>query len=125
PVSFPENAYSAAEWTVDSRGASRASPVAAFLTAVGIPAGRVRSGQVQFCPHELKTVATRRLVVCSPALSRDDGYAIATAVGDALSSQSKLIGDWKAGPPGTATVAELESLGIEIHPGGALHRDNT
>src|SRR5258708_919951 len=37
PVSFPENAYSAAEWTVDSRGASRASPAAAFLTAVRIP----------------------------------------------------------------------------------------
>jgi hypothetical protein len=105
PVKFPLNAYSAEPWDF-------------------APGGFAAQVKLQFCPAELKTIAARRLLVCSSDMPPDDAFLIAKAAQSALASDGNIIGDWKAAPPDVLAVAPPEdSLGVTAHPGAIFVRD--
>jgi hypothetical protein len=151
PVQLPENAYSAADWTVSTPQPSvtlpevattfaslvksfwvammpashnrAASPSQAAATgAAGAASGKADQFKVQFCPRPLATIATRRLIVCSQAMRRADGERIAAAVQSALASDSPQIGERDARPHGVAAFPDEYRL-IEAHPGAILSHD--
>lgn len=106
PVRFPANSYSAAEWEV---------PTGRFLPDL------LRKRRVEFCPRDLATVATRRLLVCSSAMKPSDGSLLAFAAMAALSSDSPEIGELTAKPPGAIGNPSLDKM-IPSHAGAVVSR---
>jgi len=72
-----------------------------------------------FCSGTLQTIATRRVMVCSPSMKPRDAYEIGQAVKSALGSDSPFVGNWDAAKVPeliTASAAEHD-LGLNPHEG--------
>jgi hypothetical protein len=106
PVQFPHSSYSAARWDVPTRQ---------FLPELS------RKLTLEFCPRDLTTLATRRLIACSSAMQASDASQLAFAAYTALASDSPEIGDLNAEPPGVIGKPVLDKM-IPPHAGAVLSR---
>jgi hypothetical protein len=92
PVNFPKNAYSSREYDYNGE-------------------------KLYFCEDKLKTVAVRRLLVCSENVPPIDAYKLANAATTALKSDSPAIGDWTALPTGLSEKSLQSNLKATMQTG--------
>ena len=113
------NAFQAARFP---RQAYTAAPIK--LSANGHNDNPLIPAEVEFCAGEkIRTIASRRLLICSKAMKEQDAYTIAQAARSALQSDSVDIGDEKATPL-LSTLAS-QPRRIAGHKGGLFETNKT
>jgi hypothetical protein len=103
-LQLPADAYSAARFEIESDTGGKS--------------------EFRFCPKKLSTIAARRLMVCSTAMSPGDGFTIAEAVRSALASDSKQIGEVNSLPIGLEHLPAQYEL-MDAHAGALNRRADT
>jgi hypothetical protein len=83
-----------------------------YLARETFEADSYRTGD--FCPTPLETVASRRVLVCSSAMSEQDAFYLAQAADAALRSSINIR--WDTLPPSEAS-RKARDFAIRLHPG--------
>ncbi len=73
-----------------------------------------------FCPHAIETIASRRVLICSRAMSESDAYFLANVASEALQDSMEI--KWQNMVP-DPTNKEAKPLAYTVHPGAARLRD--
>lgn len=74
-----------------------------------------------FCPEKIETIASRRVLICSPMMADRTAYMLSTQAHLAMRDVVPEI-DWNNPPP---DAPRTEGLTFQLHPGAQLHRDKT
>lgn len=74
----------------------------------------------RFCPEQLQTIASRRVLVCSRAMPDSDAYFLASAAREAI--QDRVDIRWNNTPADPAKP-EFKPLAYVVHPGAERVRD--
>lgn len=88
------------------------------LAPVNLAAGLYRDSD--FCPQELHSIASRRVLACSKAMSQRDAYLLTKLVSEAVGNQMAF--QWDMQPPGREQT-RFKTFAYSIHPGARLVRD--
>jgi hypothetical protein len=87
------------------------------------PAHKLDIRNLQFCPGDVKTLASRGLFFCSPKMSAYDAFTIAEALQNKLNDIPH--DSWGSSPPQTASEARKDDkIRLPVHPGAQWLKDN-